>query len=104
LLRLHPKERLLNVRRPRKNAAPKIEDVNGDLAGALGNLSTEEKNKESVKDVLDGLKAYTERHYARLDKMGEERFVLLWALQQMDGVAAGGALDGAPKEDMMMLE
>jgi U3 small nucleolar RNA-associated protein 13 len=104
LLRLHPKERLLNVRRPRKNAAPKIEDVNGDLAGALGNLSTEEKNKESVKDVLDGLKAYTERHYARLDKMGEERFVLLWALQQMDGVAAGGALDGAPKGDIMMLE
>jgi hypothetical protein len=25
-------------------------------------------------------------------------------LQQMDGVAAGGALDGAPKGDIMMLE
>jgi U3 small nucleolar RNA-associated protein 13 len=72
----------------------------------MGALSTnDEKNKESVKDVLDGLKAYTERHYARLDKMGEERFVLLWALQQMEGVAAGGALDEVPKEDdMLMLE
>jgi hypothetical protein len=37
--------------------------------------------------------------------MGEERFVLLWALQQMEGVAAGGALDEAPKEDdVLMLE
>lgn len=107
LLRLHPKERLLNVRRKRKNPNPAAsEAVNGDLAGAMSALSTEEKNKESVKEVLDGLKAYTERHYARLDKMSEERFVLLWALQQMDGVAAGGALDGAAggQGDMMMLE
>lgn len=110
LLRLHPKERLLSVRRPRKNPIPVIENVNDDLADAMGALTTNQEkgqNKESVKDVLDGLKAYTERHYARLDKMGEERFVLLWALQQMDGVAAGGALDGAHgsgKEDVMMLE
>jgi len=107
LLRLHPKERLLNVRRPRKNkSGPAIEDVNGQLTEAMGALSTtEEKNKESVKEVLDGLKAYTERHYARLDKIGEERFVLLWALQQMDGVAAGAALDEPAREDdVLMLE
>lgn len=105
LLRLHPKERLLNVRRKRKSALPiNGEDVNGDLAGAMGALSTQEKNKESMKEVLDGLKAYTERHYARLDKMSEERFVLLWALQQMDGVAAGGALDGIANNDTVMLE
>ncbi|KAM0721699.1 hypothetical protein Q7P37_002624 [Cladosporium fusiforme] len=107
LLRLHPKERLLNVRRRRKNNpnAAALEDVNGELAGAMSTLSTEEKNKESVKEVLDGLKAYTERHYARLEKMSEERFVLLWALQQMDGVAAGGALEGgAGGDDILMLE
>lgn len=105
LLRLHPKERLLNVRKRRKTPIPAIdEEVNGDLAQAMGTLSTKEKTQESVKDVLDGLKAYTERHYQRLDKMSEERFVLLWALQQMDGVAAGGALDGIKNDDVMMLE
>jgi hypothetical protein len=40
--------------------------------------------------------------------MGEERFVLLWALQQMEGVAAGGALDEAAaakeEDDVLMLE
>jgi U3 small nucleolar RNA-associated protein 13 len=84
ILRLHPKERLLNLRRRRKVGMGQ----DGELADAMANLSTEPgvRDRESVKDVLDGLKAYTERHYARLEKMGEERFVLLWALQQMDGV------------------
>ena len=40
-------------------------------------------------DVLDALKAYTERHYARLDRAAEERFVLLWTLEQMDEVGGG---------------
>jgi U3 small nucleolar RNA-associated protein 13 len=88
ILRLHPKERLLNLRRRRKVRMGQ----DGELADAMANLSTEPgvRDRESVKDVLDGLKAYTERHYARLEKMGEERFVLLWALQQMDGVGGGG--------------
>ena len=95
LLRLHPKERILNLRRrrPLANAAVGAEDVNGDLADSMAALSTAKdkvQEKESVKDVLDGLRAYTERHYSRLERMGEERFVLVWALQQMQGV--GGAL------------
>ena len=53
---------------------------------------------------MANLKQVYEKPLSSLDKMGEERFVLLWALQQMDGVAAGGALDGARKEDIMMLE
>jgi U3 small nucleolar RNA-associated protein 13 len=93
ILRLHPKERLLNLRRRRNAGAP--QDV--ELADAMAQLSTEPgiRDRESVKDVLDGLKAYTERHYTRLEKMGEERFVLLWALQQMDGVGSGdGVVNG----------
>ena len=52
----------------------------------MGALEVKEKVKknENVKDVLEGLKAYTERHYGRLEKMAEERWVLLWTLQQMD--------------------
>lgn len=90
ILRLHSKQRLLNLRKRRKTA--NVQDA--ELADAMAQLSTEPgiRDRESVKDVLDGLKAYTERHYARLDKMGEERFVLLWALQQMDVVGGGDGL------------
>ena len=87
ILRLQRKERLLNLRRRRKVGA----DQNSELVDAMAQLSTDTgpRDKESVKDVLDGLKAYTERHYTRLEKTSEERFVLLWALQQMDEVGGG---------------
>lgn len=84
ILRLIPRDRLLNLRRRRKTAA--LMDADEELASAMAELNTQEKSKESMRDVLDGLKAYTERHYARLESTAEERFVLLWALQQMDDV------------------
>ena len=87
ILRLHPKERILGLRRRRRTG--NVQDA--ELADAMAELSTEPgiKDRESVKDVLDGLKAYTERHYTRLEKTSEERFVLLWALHQMDEVGGG---------------
>ncbi|KAK3718300.1 U3 small nucleolar RNA-associated protein 13 [Vermiconidia calcicola] len=107
ILRLHPKERILNLRKRRRN-------VDVELTDAMAELSTNDraKSKESVKDVVDALKAYTERHYARLEKTAEERFVLLWALQQMDDVAGGGgeglllngAVNGHKEDDVMMLD
>ncbi|OQO07505.1 hypothetical protein B0A48_07202 [Cryoendolithus antarcticus] len=92
LLRLRPRERILNVRHRRRGPAASLfeeDEVNGSLAKGMAVMSTKDtvQEKESVKDVLDGLKAYTERHLTRLEKIGEERFVLLWALQQMQGVA-----------------
>ena len=92
LLNLHPKERIvaLNKRRPRNAATD--DGAGEELAKAMAALTTQEKaaSKKSVKDVLDGLKAYTERHHTRLAKQGEEAFVLSWALQQMDEL--GGAV------------
>jgi U3 small nucleolar RNA-associated protein 13 len=102
LLRLFPKERLLALGKARKKAGN--EDADAELAEAMAELDTRDKSKrrEGMKDVVDGLKAYTERHYTRLEKTGEERFVLLWALGQMDDVAA---INGkAREEDIMMLE
>lgn len=93
VLRLVPKERLLNLRKRRKSTQLGS-TVDEGLADAMADLTTEEdgkgRSKESVKDVLDGLKAYTERHYARLERTAEERFVLLWAVQQMSDVGMGG--------------
>ena len=105
LLRLIPRERLLNLRnRRRKAAVVEDEEVDGGLTDAMAELSTKEKNKESVKDVLDGLKAYTQRHYERLERTSEERFVLLWALQQMDSVGGDALTNGNREEDMVMLD
>jgi U3 small nucleolar RNA-associated protein 13 len=111
ILRLHPKERLLNLRKRRRPADGGDAAINGDLADAMAALNTDldergPKSKESVKDVLDALKAYTERHQQRLEKMGDERFVLQWALQQMDEVG-GGAQEltngHSNNEDVLML-
>ena len=69
-----------------KRSEEEIELTEGLEGLALAKV--ENKNKggknESVKDVLDGLKAYTERHYGRLEKMAEERWVLDWTLRQME--------------------
>ncbi|KAK0949572.1 U3 small nucleolar RNA-associated protein 13, partial [Friedmanniomyces endolithicus] len=105
ILRLIPKARLLGLRDRRRKTA--VLDVDGDeggedeeLADAMAELSTRDaRSRESVRDVLDGLKAYTQRHYDRLGAVSEERFVLLWALQQMDAVD-GGAIDGVVGEGM----
>ena len=107
ILRLYPKERLLSLRKRRRTAGAQDQE----LVDALGELSTKDARagKESVKDVLDGLRVYTERHYARLEKVSEERFVLLWALQQMDDVVGGtevtnGLTNGHREEDVLMLD
>ena len=110
ILRLYPKERLLNLRRRRK--AGTLGDENRVLADSMAELSTRERaqRKESMKDVIDGLKAYTERHYSRLEKTADERFVLLWTLQQMDDVGGNeftltnGLMNGYHEEDMVMLD
>lgn len=89
LFRLYPKEKFVSLRRRRARPAP-TEDEEGEDGGEV--KKRKERN-ENVRDVLDGLKAYTERHYQRLEKMAEERWVLLWTLQQMDetsGVEGGG--------------
>ncbi|PIA90682.1 putative U3 small nucleolar RNA-associated protein 13 [Cercospora beticola] len=87
LFRIYPKEKIIGLQRRRKQIAAADDDE--ALAGAMAetNLQDKVKSKESVKDVLDALKAYSDRHYQRLDKTSEERYVLLWALGQMDDVS-----------------
>ena len=43
---------------------------------------------------MEGLKAYTQKHCDRLDRASDERFVLVWALEQMDGSTGGDLADG----------
>ena len=90
LLLLHPKERIYGLRRRK---LPMRSMASGEESSGLtseGPVTTPETGQqESVKDVLDGLKAYTERHQTRLQRLEEEGFVLCWALEQMDQVGGG---------------
>ncbi|KAF2156830.1 WD40 repeat-like protein [Myriangium duriaei CBS 260.36] len=87
LFRSYPKEKFVQLRRKRALAA--------EMAGL--DLEDEGEKKaagraENVRDVLDGLKAYTDKHYGRLEKMAEERFVLVWTLQMMDDTVGGDSV------------
>jgi U3 small nucleolar RNA-associated protein 13 len=104
----YPKERLLSLRR-RKAAA--ISNDDEELVNAMSELSTKQRaqSKESVKDVLDALKAYTDRHHSRHEKTADERYVLMWALQEMDDVNGGlngtlGVTNGTAHDDVLMLD
>ncbi|KAI5358941.1 putative small-subunit processome, Utp13, WD40/YVTN repeat-like-containing domain superfamily [Septoria linicola] len=110
LFRIYPKDKIIGLQRKRKQIAAAMDDDDA-LAGAMAETSLQEKakSKESVKDVLDALKAYSDRHYQRLEKTSEERFVLLWALGQMDDVSSTANLqltngvNGHVAEDVVML-
>jgi U3 small nucleolar RNA-associated protein 13 len=54
------------------------------------------KNGKSLKDVLDALKAYTERHYRRMEELVDESYLVEYTLREMDGLSAGD-------QDMIMV-
>ncbi|KAH7132114.1 small nucleolar ribonucleoprotein complex subunit [Dendryphion nanum] len=46
--------------------------------------------KGSVKDVLDAIKAYSERHYRRIEDLVDESYLLDFTLREMDEVTGTG--------------
>lgn len=102
ILHLIPQSRLLSLRRRRKTSP-----LHDELASAMAELSTSDKSREGLGDVVDGLKAYTERHRGRLEVTASERFVLLWAMQQMDDVdgpdPTNGLINGHHRASPMLV-
>lgn len=49
---------------------------------------------QSLKDVLDALRAYTERHYRRMEELVDESYIVEYTLREMDGFSA-------PDQDMV---
>jgi U3 small nucleolar RNA-associated protein 13 len=49
-----------------------------------------------VKDVLDALKAYTERHYRRMEELIDESYLVEFTLREMDGFTG-------PEQDMVLV-
>jgi len=45
------------------------------------------RGQQSLKDVLQALKVYTERHYKRLEELVDESYLVEYTLQEMDSLA-----------------
>ncbi|KAF2109083.1 WD40-repeat-containing domain protein [Lophiotrema nucula] len=57
--------------------------------------------KGSLKDILDAIKAYSERHYKRIEELVDESYLLDFTLREMDEVADVRALtNGTSRLDL----
>ncbi|KAF4120464.1 U3 small nucleolar RNA-associated protein 13 [Geosmithia morbida] len=57
-------------------------------ASRFSNLSARGvRGQKSVQDVLHALRAYTERHYKRLEELVDESYLVEYTLQEMDSLA-----------------
>lgn len=45
------------------------------------------KGQKSLKEVLDALKVYTERHYKRIEELEDESYIIEYTLREMDALA-----------------
>lgn len=58
---------------------------------AMTNRGRSSRVATGMKDVLQALAAYTERHYRRIEELADESYLVEWVLGEMDGgVALGG--------------
>lgn len=62
-------------------------------ASKFSNLSVKgAKGQKSLKEVLNALKVYTERHYKRMEELVDESYLVEYTLQEMENLAP--TLDG----------
>lgn len=103
---------LLRLRDWNTNArtAPVAQRILGVLvrtypAGRLAGLKAGGRVKGgSLKEVVEGLRAYTERHYRRMEELVGESYLVEYTLREMEEVAvADRGLEMMGKEDVIMV-
>lgn len=67
------------------------------------------EGRGSLREVLDALKAYTERHYRRVEELIDESYLLEFTLREMDEVSGdrrltNGASSFGSSKDVVMVE
>ena len=60
-----------------------------------GNEENEGKNRggPGLGEVLEGLRAYTERHFRRMEELVDESYLIDYTLREMEEVGGGAAED-----------
>ncbi|GES62542.1 small nucleolar ribonucleo protein complex subunit [Aspergillus terreus] len=66
-----------------------------DLATSSMAKRKDGRTAAGMKDILQALSSYTERHYRRIEELVDESYLVEWVLGEMDGGVGLGAL-GAP--------
>ena len=84
LVRSYPASKFVDVR------------VGGGAGGGGGGRAGGRGGAAAVKDLLDALRVYTERHYRRLEDLLDESFLVDFTLREMDEllISVGGMDDG----------
>ncbi|KAK8135848.1 U3 small nucleolar RNA-associated protein 13 [Apiospora sp. TS-2023a] len=60
------------------------------------------RGQKSLKEVLNALKVYTERHYKRMEELVDESYLVEYTLQEMDTLAPSlGPVEGAEVDVIM---
>ena len=97
ILRVVPARRLVGLGRRRKLKA--IEDMDGGGAdGADGSAAIDDDQAKklarsgNVKEVLDALRVYTDRHYKRLEELIDESYLVDYTLREMDALGTDSAV------------
>ncbi|KAL3481659.1 WD40-repeat-containing domain protein [Aspergillus californicus] len=64
-------------------------------SSSMAKRSGDNRAAAAMKDILQALAAYTERHYRRVEELEDESYLVEWVLGEMDGGVGLSAL-GAP--------
>ncbi len=82
LVRVYPVERFVGLRKRRSGGAA---GGGGDGSGGRGG----KKMNDAVEDILDAIKAYSVRHYERIEELVEESYLIEYTLGEMRDVLGG---------------
>ncbi|KIH88390.1 U3 small nucleolar RNA-associated protein 13 [Sporothrix brasiliensis 5110] len=101
IVRSYPATRLAGLARRRhsKAAVEGGEPVVDDMSA--GGVSSSIRGA-NIKDVLDALLAYTERHYRRMAELLDESYLVDYTLQEMDALQMPGGPVAGEIEDVAM--
>ncbi|KAE8394588.1 WD40 repeat-like protein [Aspergillus alliaceus] len=71
-----------------------------ELATAsMANRRNDSRTATSMKDILQAMAAYTERHYRRIEELTDESYLVEWVLGEMDGGVGLGGLSVSGTRD-----
>ncbi|KAL4978023.1 WD40-repeat-containing domain protein [Aspergillus desertorum] len=72
-------------------------------SSSMAKRSGDGRAAAAMKDILQALASYTERHYRRIEELEDESYLVEWVLGEMDGGIGLSAL-GAPTQGINGLE
>ena len=80
-----------------------VENFDGERLSNL-RVRRQKGRTTSLREVLEGLRAYSERHFNRVSDLCDESFLLEFTLREMDEVIGPDVNGSSKAEDVLMLE